>query len=207
MKLDVKSILKEIDEKISNSDFWEKQEAENERNRWKNEDRFNNFLKFLMELAEERKSVVSDMYDYKQDELKEYDVEEFRVLFESLEHAVDTYARENFIVDSYGVDEDSYFTESSVVLKVKDNFYLIELIVGQGSFISFGKIDDFKPSKSNYVDYDLMIENIRNPHYKDTMKELIHEDLDDLKDRVSEYELGESIFIEALQEYVKNINS
>lgn len=204
MPINIKKLIEEIDEKLSHSEYWEKQEKERERNRWKNEDRFNNFLKFLIDLNKSEGRIISDMYDYKEEKLKGYELEEFHILFESLEHAVRDYATENFIEDRYGVDEESYFTESSIVLKVNNEFYQLELVVGQGSYIIFDKVEDFKPKKSNYVDYELMLKNKKNPHYEETIKDLIHEDLNDMKDKIREYNVNEELFIEALKEYISN---
>lgn len=204
LKLEIKRMLKNIEYKINNSEIFEKEESEEDSNKWKNEDRFNDFIYFLTDLVKEQGVIKSNMFDEHEEKLDSYTIEEFHILLESFERAISVYASENFIEDKYDMDEDLYLEESSIVVKIDEKFYKVESFVGNDAHISFTKIYDFKPNRNNYVDYNLMIRNRKNPRYEETVKELIHEDLDDIKDKIIASNVSKEVFTEALEEYLRN---
>lgn len=169
---------------------------------WKNEKRYNDFLNFLIELNKEEGVIFSDNYN---EENSKYSSEEFELMLNALEDSVHDYAKNNFIDTEFNVDdeEECFYTQSSIVLKYKDNFYQIGVISAKTSCIMFNKIDNFTPTEQNHVDYNLMISNSRNSHKKANIKNLIKKDLDDIKDRVIASDVNEKIFIEALKDYLK----
>lgn len=207
LKLKLKRMLKNIEYKVSNSEIWDKEELEEDSNRWKDEDRFNNFIYFLVDLVKDQGIVRSNMFDGNEEKLGSYSIEEFCILLESFERAISIYAIENFIDDKYEMDEDLYLEESSIVVKINEKFYKVESFVGNNAYISFVRLYDFKPSRNNYVDYNLLIKNRKSPRYEETIKELIHEDLDDIKDKIIASNVSRDVFIEALAEYLENEKS
>ena len=175
MLKDINNIIKEIDE-LDMTEFVDNHIKEQEEKRWKNEDRFNNFLKYLINYIDKYKRVLSDSFYYEEDKCKPYTFREFESYLNSLYDIVDDYASKNFIFDRFNVTNDDIFTDKSYCLKIKDKFYHIELVVGQGSFIAFEltKNEDNIP----YVDYDLMMLDKKSPFYEHNLKEIIHSNLE-----------------------------
>ena len=175
MLKDINNIIKEIDE-LDMTEFVDNYIKEQEEKRWKNEDRFNNFLEYLINYIDKYKRVLSDSFYYEEDKCKPYTFREFESYLNYLYDIVDDYASKNFIFDRFNVTNDDIFTDKSYCLKIKDKFYHIELVVGQGSFIAFEltKNEDNIP----YVDYDLMMLDKKSPFYEHNLKEIIHSNLE-----------------------------
>lgn len=201
LKTKLKKMLKKIENEINNSEeIWEKEDKDIVR--WHNEDKNNDFISFLVNLSKEQGIVKSGMFDDTPEKLTNYSLEEFHILFETFERAISVYAVENFINDKYDMDEELYLEESSIVVKIDENFYKVESFIGNNTYITFEKEYDFIPGRNNYVDYELMIRNRKSPKYEETIKELIFEDLDDIKDKILASNISIEVLKEALEQYI-----
>lgn len=190
--------MNKIDEKDID-EFVDKYLKEQEEKRWKNEDRFNNFLEYLIKYVDKEKRVLSDDFYYNEDKCKPYTFREFESYLYSLYDIVDDYANKNFVYNGFNLTKEDYFTESSYCLKIKDKFYKIELVIGQGSYICFGLTNNNK--NISYVDYNLMIKDEKSPLYEHLLKEIVQDNLNNLVKELAEKGADEEIVKKFIKEY------
>ena len=130
----------------------EKWLKEQERKRWKDDKKHNDFLNYLIELVRKQRAVDDWDYEYNDDPIKsDYTGEEFSELLTSLFDLIDDYAKEYNICNEFDIQENDYFTQDKYCVKINNEFYSIKLVVGQGSFVRFEKIEDNKGCE--YIDY------------------------------------------------------
>lgn len=156
---------------ISNEEmksFIDKLIAEEEENKWKKEERFENFLDYLVNYININSYVTSDDFYYDEDSCSPYTYSEFETYLNSLYDIVNKYGKENFISNDFKLTEEDCFVENSYCLKIKEKFYCIQLVVGQGSYISFEIVDD--NCGLSYIDYELMMNNTKCPSYENNVK-------------------------------------
>ena len=116
-----------------------------ERRRWKHDEKHNDFLDYLINLLDEELILDSDEYEYEDTPIQpNYSGEDFDELLKSFFTFIDEYAKENNIPNGFDINEDDYFTTDKYCVKIKNNFYSIKLVVGQGSFVRIEKIEDNK---------------------------------------------------------------
>ena len=116
-----------------------------ERRRWKHDEKHNDFLDYLINLLDEELILDSDEYEYEDTPTQpNYSGEDFDELLKSFFTFIDEYAKENNIPNGFDINEDDYFTTDKYCVKIKNNFYSIKLVVGQGSFVRIEKIEDNK---------------------------------------------------------------
>lgn len=173
---------------------------EQEENRWKNEPKYNEFLNYLVNFVKKHKKVTSDNFYYQEKDCKPYTYREFEDYLFSLYDIVDEYGTKNCINDSFNLTSE-YFSENSYYLKIKDDFYKIELICGQGSYVFFEVIDS--NNNSSYVDYDLMIEDKVSPFYEHNIKEDIFESMSDLVDEFINKGVSKELVISYINDFIK----
>lgn len=130
---------------------------EKEEKRWKNDSRHSKFIEFIINHI--NKTVDSDTYIYDDKKIQpNYTGEEFSELLYSLYDIIDEYAKENNIVGYVDIE---YFTEEKYYLKIKDKYYSIELVVGQGSYVRMELLE--KEENIAYIDYeDILIYITKN---------------------------------------------
>ena len=116
---------------------------EEERRRWKHDKRHNDFLDYLINLLNEELILDSDEYEDIPIQ-PNYSGEDFDELLYSFFMFIDEYAKENDIANEFDIDEDEYFNCDKYCVKIKNNFYSIQLVVGQGSYVRIEKIEDNK---------------------------------------------------------------
>lgn len=130
----------------------EKWLKEQERKRWKDDKKHNDFLNYLIELVRKQRAVDDWDYEYNDDPIKpDYTGEEFSELLTSLFDLIDDYAKEHNICNEFDIQENDYFAQDKYCVKINNEFYSIKLVVGQGSFVRFEKIEDNKGCE--YIDY------------------------------------------------------
>ena len=118
---------------------------EEERRRWKHDKKHNDFLDYLINLLDENLILDSDEYEYDDTPIQpNYSGEDFDELLNSFFSFIDEYAKENNIPNGFDINEDDYFTTDKYCVKIKNNFYSIKLVIGQGSFVRIEKIEDNK---------------------------------------------------------------
>ena len=118
---------------------------EEERIRWKHDKKHNDFLDYLINLLDEELILDSDEYEYEDTPIQpNYSGEDFDELLNSFFTFIDEYAKENNIDNEFDINEDDYFTHDKYCVKIKNNFYSIKLVVGQGSYVRIEKIEDNK---------------------------------------------------------------
>ena len=116
-----------------------------ERRRWKHDEKHNDFLDYLINLLDEELILDSDEYEYEDTPIQpNYSGEDFDELLNSFFTFIDEYAKENDIANEFNINEDDYFTCDKYCVKIKNNFYSIKLVVGQGSYVRIEKIEDNK---------------------------------------------------------------
>lgn len=199
MKSDLKNNLNQIDE-MEISEFVDKYLREQEEKRWKNDNIHSEFLDFLVEFVSKNVVVFSDDFYYDEKRCEPYDFREFEGYLYSLYDIVNDYAQNNFIFDRFNIADDDIFTDKSYCLKIKNKFYAIELVVGQGSFIRFELVDNNNNGVS-YVDYDLMVINEKSPHYENNLKEMVNIILDGIVEELVENGANEELVKKFIQEY------
>ena len=116
---------------------------EEERRRWKHDKRHNDFLDYLINLLNEELILDSDEYEDIPIQ-PNYSGEDFDELLNSFFTFIDEYAKENNIPNGFDINKDDYFTSDKYCVKIKNNFYSIKLVVGQGSYVRIEKIKDNK---------------------------------------------------------------
>lgn len=116
----------------------------------------------------------------------------------SLYDMVNDYAQNNFIFDGFNIANDDIFTDKSYCLKIKNKFYAIELVVGQGSFVRFELVDD--NNGVSYVDYDLMVINEKSPHYENNLKETVNIILDGIVEELVKNGANEELIRKLIRE-------
>ena len=116
-----------------------------ERRRWKHDKKYTDFLDYLINLLDEELILDSDEYEYEDTPIQpNYSGEDFDELLNSFFMFIDEYAKENDIANEFDIDEDEYFNCDKYCVKIKNNFYSIQLVVGQGSYVRIEKIEDNK---------------------------------------------------------------
>lgn len=191
-------IIKEIDE-FDMSEFIDNYLKEEEEKRWKNEDRFNNFLEYLINYVDKHERVLSDDFYYEEEKCKPYTFREFESYLNSLYDIVNNYASKNFIFDRFGVNSENIFTDKSYCVKIKDKFYHIELVVGQGSYVAFGLTQN--EENTSYVDYDLMMDDKKSPFYEHNLKKIIQSNLQHLVDELVNDGADKELVEKIIREY------
>ena len=165
---------------INMDEFVERYLQEEEDKRWKDEDRFNSFLHYLINYTNKHNRVLSDDFYYNEDGCKPYTFREFESYLNSLYDIVHDYAKRNFIDNSFLLTDDDIFSEYSYCIKIKDKFYHIELVSGQGSYIRFELVEN--KDIVSYVDYDLMMSNTKTPSYEYNLKLIINNEIEQIVD-------------------------
>lgn len=202
----VKDIMSKINElekmnELDMSEFVNKYIKEEEEKRWKNEDRFNNFLDYLLNYIDVNKRVLSDNFCYEEEKCQPYDYREFEDYLYSLYDIVNEYASKNFVYDRFDLSEEDIYSDKSYCVKIKDKFYRIELVVGQGSYIVF-ELTENKDDIS-YVDYDLMINDKKSPRFEQNLKEVIHCQLEQLVEVLVNDGADKNLVEKFIREYKK----
>lgn len=194
--------LNEIVEEINEtdmSDFVDKYIRELEEKKWRNEERFNSFLEFLITYVDANERVLSDSFYYEEENCKPYTYREFENYLESLYDAVNAYGQKNLVNNRFDIQEDDYFTEHSYCIKIKDKFYQIELVTGQGSYIGFRLVNH--PNIESYVDYELMMNNRKSPQYENNLKHIIFANLKHLVESLVEDGAEKEMVEKFIREY------
>lgn len=189
MKIDELDISKFVDEYL----------REQEEKRWKNDKIHNEFLDYLIKFVSNNKVVMSDDFYYDEEKCKPYTFREFENHLYSLYDMVNDYAQKNFISDRFNIADDDIFTDKSYCLKIKNKFYAIELVVGQGSFVRFELVAD--NNSVSYVDYDLMVINEKSPHYENNLKETVNIILDGIVEELVKNGANKEMIKKFIQEY------
>lgn len=128
---------------------------EQEKKRWKNDKYHNDFLEFV--INKQDNMLHSDSFVYDDEPIRlSYTGEEFEQLIFSLYDIVSEYVQKHEIINNIPLTMDDYFVEEKCYLKIKEeHYYLLELVVGQGSFVRLKKIDGC--DSINFVSYEDMI--------------------------------------------------
>ena len=116
---EVMDIMNKALESIDMSEVVDKFLKEKEEKRWKDEDRFNNFLEYLINYIDTNKRVMSDDFYYEEEKCKPYRFREFESYLYSLYDIVDEYATENFVYDRFELSEEDMFSDKSYCLKIR----------------------------------------------------------------------------------------
>lgn len=182
------------------SEFVDNYLKEEEERRWKDEDRFNNFLEYLIDYIAKNKRVLSDDFYYDEDGCKPYTFREFESYLNSLYDIVHNYAKKNFIDNCFLLTDEDMFSEYSYCVKIKDKFYHIELVSGQGSFILFESAES-KKNIDSYVDYDLMMSNDKSPSYEHNLQLRINAEIEGLIDSLVQEGVDRTIIEKIIKEY------
>lgn len=169
---------------------------------WTGADDENEFLNFLLNYVhnDESRSISSETIAYQYKEFK-------RNYLHLLSSKVSSYAEEYHIEDNVCVDGDDIFIKSSYALKIKDQFYLIQYLVGQGTLVYFEYLEDVTDFES-YVDYDLMMRDEIPASYEEDLKRhklkiesTVFDRLDELRGRLK---MDDESFIQLLHKYAQN---
>ena len=196
---EIKNTVDKTLESIDMSEFVSKYLEEQEEKRWKDEDRFNNFLEYLINYVDTNKRVLSDDFYYEEEKCKPYSFREFENYLNSLYDIVHEYARKNFIYDGFKLTEEDIFSEHSYCIKIKDKFYHIELVSGQGSYILFELVEN--KNNTSYVDYDLMMIGKKSPLYEENLKLIIKEEIEELIDSLVKDGADRELVKKIIKEY------
>lgn len=196
---EVMDIMNKALESIDMSGVVDKFLKEKEEKRWKDEDRFNNFLEYLINYVDTNKRVISDDFYYKEEKCKPYSFREFESYLNSLYDIVHEYASKNFIYDGFELTEEDIFSEHSYCIKIKDKFYHIELVSGQGSYILFELVEN--KNNTSYVDYDLMMIGKKSPLYEENLKLIIKEEIEELIDSLVKDGADRELVKKIIKEY------
>lgn len=138
---------KEIEEAIKR---WSE---EQERLRWKNDDRHNSFLGYIEELVKVYKQIDSESSYFTDDKIKNnYSYEEFSNLLFSLFELIGDYAKEINFDNNLEKEEDYEFISREYPVRIYNNYYLISLIMGQGSLVKLELLN--KEDVDKYIDYN-----------------------------------------------------
>lgn len=111
-------------------------------------------------MLENRKRVDSDDFIYNDDDIKHVcSGEEFSKLTHPLFDLIDNYAKENDKSNCFNLLDEDYFTSNSYSLKIKDIYYQVKLIVGQGSFVRINKtnLNEIKIKDFEVINYDILL--------------------------------------------------
>lgn len=154
----------------------------------------NDFLQFLLNYVHnnESHSITSEKISYEYREFK-------KSYLHLLSNKVVQYATENYIDSQVNVDCTDIFTQSSCVLKIKNKFYLIQSMVGQGSLVYFEYLKD--SNYQSYVDYDLMMKGEMSPNYKKDIERTLYTELDRLKSGLN---VTDELFVQLINKYAQN---
>ena len=194
----LKEAVDEINE-TDMSDFVDKYIREMEAKKWRNAERFNSFLDYLITYVDTNKRVLSDSFYYEEEKCKPYTYREFENYLESLYDAINAYGHKNLVDNRFDVREDDYFTEKSYCVKIKEKFYRIELVSGQGSYVSFELINH--SNIQSYVDYDLMMNNVKSPQYEKNLRRIIFTNLEQLVESLVEDGADKELVEKCIREY------
>lgn len=168
---------------------------------WSGTDEENEFLSFLLNYVHnnEDNSISSDEFYYSSKDLANYNFREVENYLFKLNSAVSNYAMRNYIDTNVDVDCTDIFTQTSCVLKFKDNFYLIQHLVGQGSVVIFKHLTD--NDCLSYVEYDLLIIDEPSPNYKKDLERMVFSQLERLREGLN---VDGELFVQLLDKYAQN---
>lgn len=168
---------------------------------WSGTDEENEFLSFLLNYVHnnEDNSISSDEFYYSSKDLANYNFREVENYLFKLNSAVSNYAMRNYIDTKVDVDCTDIFTQTSCVLKFKDNFYLIQHLVGQGSVVIFKHLTD--NDCLSYVEYDLLINDEPSPNYKKDLERMVFSQLERLREGLN---VDGELFVQLLDKYAQN---
>ncbi|WP_368262908.1 hypothetical protein [Clostridium disporicum] len=168
---------------------------------WSGTDEENEFLSFLLNYVHnnEDNSISSDEFYYSSKDLANYNFREVENYLFKLNSAVSNYAMRNYIDTNVDVDCTDIFTQTSCVLKFKDNFYLIQHLVGQGSVVIFKHLTD--NDCLSYVEYDLLINDEPSPNYKKDLERMVFSQLERLREGLN---VDGELFVQLLDKYAQN---
>ena len=168
---------------------------------WSVTDEENEFLSFLLNYVHnnEDNSISSDEFYYSSKDLANYNFREVENYLFKLNSAVSNYAMRNYIDTNVDVDCTDIFTQTSCVLKFKDNFYLIQHLVGQGSVVIFKHLTD--NDCLSYVEYDLLINDEPSPNYKKDLERMVFSQLERLREGLN---VDGELFVQLLDKYAQN---
>lgn len=194
---EIKDIVDKTLEDINMSEFVNRYIKEEEEKRWKDEHRFNSFLKYLINYVDINKRVLSDDFYYEDD--KPYGSREFESYLNSLYDIIHKYSKKNFINDRFLLTNEDMFSEHSYCVKIKDKFYHIELVCGQGSYVIFELVEN----KNNdfYVDYDLMMADKKTPFYEENLKLIVEHKLEQLISSLVQHDVDRELVKKIIKEY------
>ena len=123
---------------------------------WKNDSNCNNFLKFIVSYLKEHETVTSDDFYYKDIACAPYFADEIDSYLNALFDAVHNFAVEKHISNNFNLTCKDMFTEHSYCLKINDEFYQIELVLGQGTSIRLSLANNYP----DYIDYNKMMKEL-----------------------------------------------
>lgn len=168
---------------------------------WSGTDEENEFLSFLLNYVHnnEDNSISSDEFYYSSKDLANYNFREVENYLFKSNSAVSNYAMRNYIDTNVDVDCTDIFTQTSCVLKFKDNFYLIQHLVGQGSVVIFKHLTD--NDCLSYVEYDLLINDEPSPNYKKDLERMVFSQLERLREGLN---VDGELFVQLLDKYAQN---
>ena len=181
-------------------EFIERYLQEEDNKRWKDEDRFNAFLNYLINYTNKYYRVLSDDFYYNECGCKPYTFREFESYLYSLYDIVHDYAKRNFVDNNFLLTNEDIFSEYSYCVKIKDKFYHIELVSGQGSFIRFELVEN-ETDIVSYVDYDLMMSNTKTPNYEYNLQLIISKEIEQLVDSLVQHGADRKLINKLIKEY------
>ena len=176
---------------------------EQEENKWKKEKRFEDFLEYLLELVEREHSISSDIFCYNEEKVTKYTSSEFEKLFHSLSEKVDEYGSKNFIKNDFNIDSSDYFTTYSYCIKIKDKFYKICSISGQGTYIYMSLINE--EIEKDFIDYELMMNDEPDTHYKENVENYIKEKIEELLNDLATQDIPTDMLLTYLRNYFNKL--
>lgn len=140
---------------------------------WSNNKECNDFLNFTLNYVDGNGAISSEEFLY--DRCSEFSSEKFDELLFALWDKINNYGVKNHL-SAYRFQEDLMFIQGCYYLKIKEKFYLIECLEGQGTAIVLTRIDNI--GDYPFVDYELMMEEKESPLKEKALKEEIFSKLD-----------------------------
>lgn len=168
--------------------------------KWSNNKECNDFLNSTLNYIDANGEISSEEFLY--DKSSEFSDKFDKMLF-ALWDKINNYGTKNYL-SAYRFQEDSLFVQDCYYIKIKDKFYLIECLVGQGTAIVLSIIDNI--GDRPFIDYELMMEEKESQLKEKALKEEIFSRLDLLMKDYSG-ELNTRDIINILNSYiVRRIN-
>lgn len=140
--------------------------------KWSNNKECNDFLNFTLNYIDANGAISSEEFLY--DKSSEFSDKFDKMLF-VLWDKINNYGTKNYL-SAYRFQEDSLFVQDCYYIKIKDKFYLIEYLVGQGTAIVLSIIDNI--GDRPFIDYELMMEEKESQLKEKALKEEIFSKLD-----------------------------